>query len=280
MNKILITGASGFVAPHLIKLLEEQCQRDLSLTDRHKTQFTYPLEVCDLSVADEVVQLLKKIKPSQIYHLAGSFTNDFDVDFQANFSGTKNLFDAILKTSLQCRVLLMGSAAEYGHTQSSTGISEDFPLNPVTVYGFTKKLQTELMHYYTSNHKLDLVMARSFNLSGKGISSKLFIGTVYDQIKRYKSGTLTKITVGNLQAERDYIDINQAVKLYVKIMSRGISGEVYNVGTGSPIKLSELLQRVLTEEGLDSSVLEETSFSSSSIMISFADIKKSDRLGD
>jgi len=102
-------------------------------------------------------------------------------------------------------------------------------------------------------------MARTFNLLGgdKRISNLLFIGRVYDQIEKVKKGEIAKIKVGNLEAKRDYIHVEEAVEYYQKIMEHGICGEVYNVGSGRAVKMRDLLAIILKDAGLDMKVVEE-----------------------
>lgn len=258
----LITGASGFAAYYLEKFLAQEPGQELYLTDRVSAADKNILR-CDLVQKDSAEALIGNIRPDRIYHLVGSFTDNYDIDYSANVLSTKNILDALLKLKTKSRVLLIGSAAEYGFISvGDNPVVESHPLQPMRIHGLTKVYQTFLMNFYCKVHKMDLVMARTFNLYGDGerISNLLFIGKVYEQIKKIRKGELSKIVVGNLEAMRDYIDVREAVKYYQKIMERGKSGEAYNVGSGYVIKIRDLLMRILKEAGLDKSVVDETKF--------------------
>jgi GDP-4-dehydro-6-deoxy-D-mannose reductase len=249
---ILITGATGFSGTQLSKILPRD---ELLLTSRSDMQGKKDLcnHVC-LNLLDEssVEQLIRLEKPSEIYHLAGSFSNQYEKDFNLNVTATKHILNAVRNHSNLSRVLLIGSAAEYGLISSEQcPVYETAVLAPCNVYGLTKIYQKYLMDYYVNSFDLDVVMARPFNLYGKGISEKLFIGKVYSEIKNLKSGLNEKISLGNLNSERDYISIEETVRHYVRIMKCGQKGEVYNVGTGKPIKTGDILKRILKEEGVD-----------------------------
>ncbi len=256
---VLITGALGYSAFYLRQQLSGNFQDDVFLTDL-SSGGSDAVSECDLSRADRVEALLARIRPQQIYHLAGTVSNDYAIDYPANVLGAKNILDALLTLKLPCRVLLIGSAAEYGLVKAGGNpVAETAPLLPVRIYGLTKMFQTQLMNYYCLVHHLDLVMARTFNLFGGGerqISGRLFPGRVAEQIIRVKSGLASKVKVGNLEAVRDYIDIHAAVDYYQKIMQRGKSGEVYNVGNGQGISMRDLLKRLLKDAGLDMSLVE------------------------
>ena len=100
-------------------------------------------------------------------------------------------------------------------------------------------------------------MARPFNLMGRGISKKLFIGRLYEQIDEYRQGKISKIVLGNVNNKRDYIDVKEAVKYYEVMMKYGCSGEIYNVGSGESVKIYDLLKMILKKNDLDMSVVEK-----------------------
>ncbi len=255
--RVLITGASGFTASHLARLLGSEKGVELFYTD-----LNVPANLnwfpCDLTDESGTLALLKTTKPDRIYHLAGNFSNNYEADYQVNVLSTKNIFVSCVGLGHQCRILLIGSAAEYGMiSQGENPVREDHPLRPVSIYGLTKAYQTMLMHYYRNLYGLDVVMARTFNLLGKGLSPKLFVGRLYEQIEAYKKGQLARIEVGNLENKRDYIDIEDAVKCYRLIMERASAGEIYNVGSGKSIKMYELLCMIFAENGINTDIVEQ-----------------------
>ena len=248
--KTLITGAAGFSGRHLSAWLEQQGDGIIYASDIHE-QIGSNWHCGDLGDFAFVEQLLTSIRPEQIYHLAGSFSNDYRLDYRSNVESTRNIFEVIRQLALRCRVLLIGTAAEYGLIASEDNpISEEYPLRPVSIYGLTKSWQTQLMQFYWRRYRLDLVMARTFNLIGAGISPRLFIGKLHQQIADYRSHKITAISLGNLAGKRDYLPIAAAVRHYYQIMNHGRSGEIYNVGSGRSLAMRELLDQILAENGL------------------------------
>lgn len=260
--RILITGANGFTGKHLKNHLLDRAEL-----------FCIDVEDCNLTQPIQVEKLLKNIKPDQIYHLAGSFTNDYSVDYANNVLATKNLLDTVHQLKFCCRILLIGSAAEYGIPKKNP-IHEESDLNPVSIYGMTKVFQTHLMKFYVAAFDLDIVMARTFNLFGKGISNRLFAGRVYEQIEQLKKGLIEKIQLGDLSSERDYIEGEKAVSHYETIMNRGQKGGIYNVGSGKPIKIKDLLTRILKEHDLDLNCVIENRTAKSTVSEIYSDIGK------
>lgn len=256
MTRILITGSDGFTAHHLIELLSNEKKTSLFTCDlRHRPQKNNHF-VCDLSDPLKTYNLLKETKPDQIYNLAGTFSNNYETDYKTNVITTKNLLDSILILRKKCRVLLIGSSAEYGWvTKLQPAINEDEHLNPVSIYGLTKVFQTYLMKYYATVHKLNVLMARPFNLMGNRMSDNLFLGKLEKQIAEYKKGNINNIFLGNLQNKRDYLEVTKAVRLYKLIMDSGIRGEVYNVGSGKSIKIYGLMKLILEKNGLSTKIV-------------------------
>ncbi len=254
--RVLITGARGFTARYLVDRLKQKYE--LYLTDLVAGGVEENWRQCDLTDLPSVIGLIAGTRPDRIYNLAGGFSNSYEDDYRGNVLAAKNLLDAVLREGLGCRVLLVGSAAEYGLVPPEDNpVKEDHPLNPVSVYGLTKAFQTHLMKFYGAVHGMDVVMARAFNLLGRGVSKRLFAGNLFDQIDRYKRGEIARISLGNLNNRRDYIDIGAAVERYAAVMERGESGEVYNVGSGRSVRVYDLLEKILRENGLDIGVVEE-----------------------
>ena len=283
--KTLITGARGYTARYLIEQLKRQGGEELYLNDCLPDDGR-DVEVCDLTRLEQVKALIAKIRPDRIYQLAGSFSNDYETDYAANVLCSKNVMDSLLSLKISARLLLVGSAAEYGAIQHQDNpVSELQPLRPIRPYGVSKVFQSCLMDYYCYAHGLDIVMVRTFTLCGgdnQAVSSRLFVGSVARQIERLKRGEITKIVVGNLESKRDYLDIKDAVRWYQVVMKKGLRGQVYNVGSGRSVKMRDLLVRLLAEHGLDMSVVQEkppTNPDKTDIEEIYADIRKLKKLG-
>lgn len=279
---ILVTGASGFVGRHLLDYLKDQTNsRCIGLT--RTVSDNDDSIACDLTNQDQINKVIKQFKPELIFHAAGSFSNIFETDLENNVVCTKNLLDSIRDHSPDSRVMLMGSAAEYGEIKNSnTPVAEDHPLKPISIYGWSKAAQTQLAHTYTKTYKLNIVIARTFNLIGKGMSEKLFVGRIEKQIEEIHSGKIKRISVGDLSAKRDYIDIKKACTLYYAIATKGKAGETYNVGSGTAISMKELLDELLLQAGLSKSIVDESGQGKktphSDVSIIYANIDKTQKL--
>jgi GDP-4-dehydro-6-deoxy-D-mannose reductase len=281
--RVLITGASGFSGRALYKNLSNKKSYELFTSDMVSTSTLNNYSCCDLLDQKSVKELLLKAKPNFIYHLAGTFSNEYERDYAANVLVPKNILEVVREVAKECRVMLVGSAAEYGIVANSENpIKETRALRPASVYGLTKVYQTYLMQYYFNAFDLDIIMARPFNFYGEGMSDTQFVGRVYRQIRALQKGEIKKITVGNLDSGRDYIPIDDTIKHYITIMECGKKGEIYNVGNGVPMKTGVLLNKILDEENVDNKFIEVAKSERDNIYdVSqvYADIEKLKELG-
>ena len=207
---------------------------------------------CDASNYENLNSIIQKIVPDEIYNFSGSFSNVFEIDYLNNVMVSKNIFDSLIQNKLtDCKVLINGSAAEYGYIKEySYPVNEDSSLNPISFYGLSKVYQTFLAKTYFLREKVNVFVTRPFNIIGYGISNKLFIGRLISEIEQNITRG-KKITLGNLDNERDYLDIDDLLKAYNLIMERGTPGEVYNIGFGKSIKMLDLLRIFLEVFSID-----------------------------
>lgn len=280
---ILVLGSLGFTGRNLFDRLKKIPDIEVigvdCLADEERVG-----RVCDLRDQESVTGIIRQFQPEQIYNVAGSITNNYDECYVSNVIITKNLLDAMVLTKLSCRLLLVGSSAEYGLVKTADlPVKESQPPNPVSMYGLTKAYQSVLMGTYRALYELDVLMVRPFNLIGKGISENLFPGRLQRSIEDLKSGRIKKIRTGSLTARRDYIGIDEAISDYRTVMDQGASGETYNVGSGRSVLLRDLLEGILKENSLDMSVVEEISIPEKNkldVPDIYADISKLDGLSE
>ena len=280
---ILVTGAKGGFGKVLLPILRAKYKESVIGTGRDKAEYT-DYFWCDLTDASSVASLVKEVRPRIIFHLAGSFTGQFENDFRVNTLSAKYLFDSILSEKLDTRVVIFGSAAEYGAVRPEDNpIPETFPCRPVSVYGLTKNYQTEMAAFYARTTNLKIVTARVFNLAIPGLSQRLFFGRAEAMIQSYKTGEISQLVFGNLDSERDYVELESAVEQLLAIADRGISGEIYNVGSGVPKKIRTILREMIDKEAIPYEAIVESSSEAVGrvgfdVPIIYADMTKTSKL--
>ncbi len=257
-KKIIIIGSEGFIGKSFVDYYKrlDDSNIELYLVDivPIKKNNYYNANASNFEKINKIIQ---KISPDEIYNFSGSFTNVFKTDYQNNVIATKNIIESILLNNLdECKILINGSAAEYGLIQKEDSIiNEDYPLNPISFYGLSKVFQTYLAKTYFLMDDINIYITRPFNIIGYGISSKLFIGRLINEIK-LNIKEKRKITLGNLSNERDYIDIEDLISAYIKIVRKGVPGEIYNIGSRSSIKTQNLLKKFIEIFEIDEKYIE------------------------
>jgi nucleoside-diphosphate-sugar epimerase len=213
---------------------------------------------CDVADADAVTALVGRTRPERIFHLAGTLSNDFAVARSVNADGARFLCEAVLRCGLRSRLVVVGSAAEYGLVEPAENpVSEARALRPVSVYGLTKAFQTQVAAFYAAHHGVDVVVARPFNLLVPGLAEDLFVGRAERLIARFRRGEIASLDFGNLSSARDYVDGAQALDQLLLIAAQGVRGEVYHVASGRPIVMRDLLARLLREAAISPNVVRE-----------------------
>lgn len=280
MKRALVTGAGGTLGRHLVARLRAVPDWQVAATGRTAAQPW--IESLDVTCCQSVRRAILATQPDVIFHLAASFSPELDEAYAGNVGATRTLLEAVAATASAARVVLMGSAAEYGLVRPAENpIAEGQVLRPMTVYGLTKAWQTQLGLLHAS-HGVDVVVARLFNLRAAGMADRLFVGRVERQIAELLAGSRDTIEVGALDAVRDYVSAEDAVEQLLAIATRGTAGHVYHVGSGVPIRMRDLLSGMLAAHGLGMELaLERVSPSSPQgydVPIAYADMTKTRQL--
>ena len=276
MKKVLIIGSKGVIGRQLVKTcITKFGPNSLTLPIRSKNLW-------DVSNSKSVSELIESSQPNLIFNLATSYEEKFSEAVAVNVVGSQNILESVYRLGLGARVILIGSAAEYGDVSiDENPIPETRVLNPCSVYGMTKALQTNLASFYAPLG-VDVIVARLFNVSGRGLSDRLLLGSVEKQIKELRKLQRTSIKVGNLDSIRDYITAEDAAKKLMNIASYGKTGEVYNVASGRGSKVIDIVKSVLEENGLTETILSRVDHVNKShsrqTKVIFADIRKYGRL--
>lgn len=258
MEKILITGVSGFVAKHFLDFLEENQLKvqvlGLDILDTNLySDFSYvdfQYKRIDLLDQGEIENILFLFRPNYILHLASYSSVAFSwknpiLSFQNNVNIFLNLLEVIRKYSLKTRILSIGSSEEYGNINTDDiPLKETARLDPLSPYAVARVSQEMLSKLYSKSYGLDIVMTRSFNHIGPGQSDIFVVSSFVRRILEEKSNGIKKIQllVGNLDIVRDFLDVRDVVRAYYILLHKGINGEVYNVCSGKAVRLSDVVE--------------------------------------
>ena len=247
MATVLVTGAGGFAGSHLLDLLAGRgdavgwTRADVDLLDR-----------------DAVHRAIAALRPTHVYHCAGSphvagSWDDTATPLRSNLLGTHHLLEALGAARLPARVLVVGSATVYA--PSAQPLTESDPTGPTSPYAVSKLAQEQLALRAIAEDGLQVVVARAFNHIGPRQRPAFAVPGFARQIARIERGESEPvIRVGNLEAQRDLTDVRDTVAAYVAVMEHGTSGECYNVASGVPRSIGAVLNALLARARVPISV--------------------------
>jgi GDP-4-dehydro-6-deoxy-D-mannose reductase len=261
MKKVLITGITGFVGSHLAAhLLSKKAyevigtyrsESGLSAIDAIKDKIR--LRKLDLNDNTEVCELILSEKPDQIYHLAASASPaksfaDPVKTLTNNFISEFSILEVIRKHRLQTRVLIISTGDVYGMvTPLDIPVDEQTPLRPVTPYAVSKIAQDFLSLQYHLAYDIDTVRLRPYNHIGPGQKEGYVVADFAKQIAEIEKGKKEPVlSVGNLEAKRDFTDVRDVIRAYELALQKGEAGEVYNIGSGKSRKIRDVLDNLLS----------------------------------
>jgi GDP-4-dehydro-6-deoxy-D-mannose reductase len=243
----LVTGANGFLGRHLLGALREEraleAEAEVVAAGR-RCPPGWPLArfiETDLVDPWSVAQALRAANPTVVLHLAGRTPPATPTEFYyANTVLTALLLDALRDRGKPVRVVMAGSAAELGPVpESALPVGEAWECRPADPYGLSKWLATSAG--LAVGAPLEVMVARVFNPIGPGTPEQQSLGRF---AMRLADPSVLDLTVGSLDARRDFVDVRDVARAFIAIALRGRAGLVYHVGTGKSHSVREGLQRL------------------------------------
>lgn len=257
MKKALIIGAAGFVGGYLTEHLARDKGWTVVSTKLENEVLRDPEAVSmDLNVLDfdAVLRALNDVRADCVFHLAAqssvaaSWKNPYQT-INININGAVNLLEALRVCECAPRVLLIGSAEEYGIIRpEEVPVGEETPVHPANYYAMTKACQNMLGAMHHSAYGADAVMVRAFNHIGPHQAPAFAVSSFCKQVADIEAGRQEPvIRVGDLSAKRDFTDVRDIVRAYGLLAEKGQAGQTYNVGSGRCYEMSDILKLILAE---------------------------------
>ncbi|MCZ6616689.1 MAG: GDP-mannose 4,6-dehydratase [Gammaproteobacteria bacterium] len=262
MNKILITGITGFIGGELAHKLAGKAEvhgifkpsrsRDYRPLSTLEGQIhTHELDISDYAATEN---LLQKIKPDKIVHAAAlspvraSFDNPLDY-LRVNVNGTVNLIQGLLKLeNYQERRFIFASTAEvYGLQTVEEPFVETLALEPSSPYACTKAFGDMYLRMCHDVYGLDTVVMRCVNTFGRKYDKSFFIEYLIDRMLHD-----TDVHIGAPESIRDYMWVDDHVNAYLLALDKTeATGEVFNVSTGVGVRNIDVAYQLADIIGFD-----------------------------
>jgi GDP-4-dehydro-6-deoxy-D-mannose reductase len=202
-----------------------------------------------------VEDLLNRVKPDQVYHLAAISAVPISwqkprATFDLNVWGTFNVLRACSRLTTFPRVLNVSTGAVYAPCDEL--LTESSPVMPTNPYAASKAM-AELVRFQFP--ELPVITTRSFNHSGPGQTTGFVLPALAKQVVDIESGAIPAvISAGALDVERDFLHVADVIAAYRLLIDRGKPNEVYNVSSGEPRKLSGALDKLLAFAGVTAEI--------------------------
>ena len=242
-ENILITGAEGFMGNALVTFLESINEKNLTKVTRSRIfESNGAFHDFDLQDQEKTFEVVKGTKPKIIYHFAGlssvtSSWNDPVNYVNYNTALSKSIISAVERVDPSIKVVFFSSSAVYGEKQAP--LLEDDYLAPDTPYGMSKLL-SELEISRLQN----FLILRPFSIIGSAKRNDALDDWI-TQILKFQNSTRNILNVGNIDVIRDFLSVQDAVRMVWDLSKKPTSQGIYNLGSGIPVSLKFVLELLL-----------------------------------
>jgi len=253
---VLVTGAGGFIASHLVEALVIQgaevrafvrynSRNDLGLLKLLPPEVFSQLEIIpgDLRDLPTIYSAMRNVQ--FVFHLGAliaipySYIHPAEV-VETNITGTLNVLLAGREQSVE-RIIHTSTSEVYG-TALSVPIDENHPLQGQSPYSASKIGADKLVESFYRSYGLPVVTLRPFNTYGPRQSARGVIPTIISQAL-----SQDVVHLGNLHSRRDLTYVSDTVDGFMKVAEvPGIEGETFNLGTGSEVSIRNLAEEIIT----------------------------------
>jgi GDP-4-dehydro-6-deoxy-D-mannose reductase len=258
----LITGAAGFAGQHLARELLASGHQVvggtlngtppapgvLSASETERVRWV----ALDITCDEQIRSVLAETRPHRVFHLAAQSSVGFSFSdvlgtWAANATGTLRLLCALAESEDPPRLLFVSSSEVYGVVpEHEQPIEELRPLAPTNPYGASKAAAEIVVLQMGAAGGLHVVVARSFNHTGPGQSTRFSLPNWAEQLAELShAATRPVLQVGNLEARRDLLDVRDVVRAYRILIEHGEQGGIYNVCSGEAHRLRDIVESMV-----------------------------------
>jgi len=249
-ERILITGAGGFIGSHICQYFG---QRGHSITGVDKfspsllSSDLYPnlRRFYEIDLPDDTfISILREFQPGLLVHCAGSASVPYSMqkpyeDFLHSARLTAFILEALRKHLPSCHFIFLSSAAVYGNPQKLP-IPEDALCQPISPYGYHKYICEMLSEEYTSIYGMKSSVLRIFSAYGERLRKQV----IFDLCRKFTDPASQTVEVfGTGNETRDFIHAHDIAQAIEHVYGKGAIG-VFNVASGKQTRIGDIVEMV------------------------------------
>ena len=254
---VLVTGGAGFIGTHLVRRLAARGY-PVTVLDNERTGSLARLKARlpdgasvelvrgDVRNAETVRKLM--VPDGFVVHLAAQVSVVESMErpletLDINVAGTATLLEEARRSGIR-RLVFASSCAVYGDAPSPP-FDEDDPATPTSTYGLSKLLGEHLCRFYARGFDLDTVVLRFFNVYGPYQAHDSPYASVVPNFMKAAALNRPMTIYGSGEQTRDFIYVEDLVRmLELALVREGLRGRIVNLGTGVPVSVNSLAQKV------------------------------------
>lgn len=267
--RVMVIGANGFVGKSIVEALSTK--HDVRKAARKSMDDYIHINLLEPKT---IRRALSEAQPEVVVQCAGVVENNEHAKQNPLF--THNLLTEVVKLSTQPKVIICGSAAEYGFVKAGDlPVKESTARKATSLYGLSKIEETNIALRFRDDYMLPVVVARIFNPIGVGMHKKFLIPKLLQQIKEISEGERTALEVTRLDSKRDYINVQDIARGIKALIETSPLHAEYNIGSGVSTSNGEIIE--LLVKSLKTSrllAINETSHEPEELVANQADISR------
>ena len=259
MEKVIVTGGSGFIGSNLIKYLLQKKFFVINIDKSQYSENSYNLNMIkknyiffklDINNKNQLIKIINKFKPDGIFNLAAETHVDRSIDnpesfIKSNIFGVYNLLESIRdykkRSKKKIRLIHVSTDEVYGDISGTLRSDEKFSYNPSSPYAASKASSDHLIKSYIRTFKIDASISNCCNNYGPGQFPEKLIPTLFYNIINNKYLPI----YGKGINSREWIYVLDHCEALLKIYKKGKVGESYNIGSGINMNNLNLTKKIL-----------------------------------
>lgn len=254
-RKILVTGGAGFLGSHLVNRLVKLNNTvivfdDVLPSSRGGINLTGAEFIQGSIFRNGDIERLVKMNFDILFHIAASASvpksvQDPEADFFSNALGTLKMLK--LAKEKNVKKFIFPSSVSIFDNQNKMPLTENAKIKVSSPYGASKLAGESYCYAFHRCYRLNTNVIRLFNVYGPGMNKYV----IYDIVSKLRNNPKKIEIMGDGNQVRDYLYIEDTIDAFLLIAEKGLPGEDYNVSSGKPTKIINLVFKIAETMGID-----------------------------